>query len=185
MRIPKQSRQRGRVVRSVVFTTATIARLMVQLPPKPRCCALDKMLHGNYLCLVKFNKQQIEEGKSKIQAENSEKGQLLSESEFVLCIAPRSLSRDRRIKMKKSSSSLFQKRTMNPFMRILCNGYYSFTGKYTVISVWIRGTLWSTFTNPLGFMNPRSRTPGLDLTSDGKKDNNNVRLNKILNPRIG
>ena len=33
-------RQRGRVVRSVVFTTAMIARLMVQLPPKPRCCVL-------------------------------------------------------------------------------------------------------------------------------------------------
>ena len=31
-----------RVVRSVVFTTATIARLMVQLPPKLRCCILGK-----------------------------------------------------------------------------------------------------------------------------------------------
>ena len=29
-----------RVVRSVVFATAMIARLMVQLPPKPRCCVL-------------------------------------------------------------------------------------------------------------------------------------------------
>ena len=34
------SRQRGRVVRSVVFTMAVIARLMVQLPPKPRFCVL-------------------------------------------------------------------------------------------------------------------------------------------------
>ena len=33
-------RQRGGVVRSVVFTTVMIARLMVRLPPKYRCCAL-------------------------------------------------------------------------------------------------------------------------------------------------
>ena len=33
-------RQRGRVVSSVVFTTAMIAWLMVQLPPKPRCCVI-------------------------------------------------------------------------------------------------------------------------------------------------
>ena len=82
--------QRGRVVRSVVFTTAMIARLMVQLPPKPRCCVesnkqhittptqasllrpWNKMLHDNYLCLVESNKQQIKEVGSKTQAENSE-----------------------------------------------------------------------------------------------------------------
>ena len=66
------SRQRGAVVRSVVFTTATIARLMVQLPPKLVVASLDKMLHDNYLCLVESNKQQIKEVRSKIQAENSE-----------------------------------------------------------------------------------------------------------------
>ena len=31
-----------------------------------------KMLHDNYLCLVESNKQQIEEVRRKIQAENSE-----------------------------------------------------------------------------------------------------------------
>ena len=35
-----KGRQRCRVVRSVVFTTAKIARVMVELPPKPRCCVL-------------------------------------------------------------------------------------------------------------------------------------------------
>ena len=34
--------------------------------------SLDEVLHGNYLCLVESNKQQIEEVGSKIQAENSE-----------------------------------------------------------------------------------------------------------------
>ena len=34
--------------------------------------SLDKMLHDNYLCLMKSNKQQIEEVKSKTQAEISE-----------------------------------------------------------------------------------------------------------------
>ena len=33
-------RQHSLVVRSIVFTTVMIARLMVQLPPKPRCCVL-------------------------------------------------------------------------------------------------------------------------------------------------
>ena len=43
--------------------------------------------------------------RSKTQPEKSEKRQLLSESGFVLCAAPPSFSRDKRIKMKKSSSS--------------------------------------------------------------------------------
>ena len=58
-------RQRGLVVRSVVVTTTMIARLMVQLPLKPRCCVLGKMLHDNYLCLVEFNQQQIEKSEAK------------------------------------------------------------------------------------------------------------------------
>ena len=49
------------------------------------------MLH-NYLYWVESSKQQIEEGK----LGNTGIGQLLSESGFVLCIAPPSLSRDRR-----------------------------------------------------------------------------------------
>ena len=32
--------------------------------------SLDKTLHDNYFCLVESNKQQIEEVRSKIQAEN-------------------------------------------------------------------------------------------------------------------
>ena len=52
--------------------TAITARLIVQLSPKPRCCAVDKMLHDCYLCLMESSKQQIEEVKSKTQAENSE-----------------------------------------------------------------------------------------------------------------
>ena len=59
------------------------------------------MFHDTYLCLVESNKQQIEEVKSKTQAENSER-QLPCESGFVLCIAPPSFSRGRRIKIKKS-----------------------------------------------------------------------------------
>ena len=70
------------------------------------------MLHDNYLCLVESNKQQIEEVGSKIQAENLEtRATPISESGFVLCIAPSSLSRDRRIKMKKSNESFQISRT--------------------------------------------------------------------------
>ena len=42
---------------------------------------------------------------AKFKRKNRKQGQLLSESGFVLCIAPPSLSRDRRMKVKKSSSS--------------------------------------------------------------------------------
>ena len=54
------------------FTTTMIARLMVQLSPKPVVASLDKMLHDNYLCSVEFNKQQIEEVRYKNQAENAD-----------------------------------------------------------------------------------------------------------------
>ena len=67
-------RQRGRVARRVGFTTVMFAGLTVRLPPKPRCCVLgeDASQQLLYLCLVESNKQQIEEVRSKIQAENSE-----------------------------------------------------------------------------------------------------------------
>ena len=62
------------------------------------------MLYDDYLCLVKSGKQQIKEvRKKKIQPENLKQRQLLSESGFVLRIAPPPLSRNRRIKMKKKS----------------------------------------------------------------------------------
>ena len=40
---------------------------------------------------------------AKFKRKTWKQGQFLSESGFVVCIAPRSLSRDRRIKMKKKS----------------------------------------------------------------------------------
>ena len=60
------------------------------------------MLHDDYFCLVESGKQQIKEAKSIIQTETSETKQLLRKSGLALRIAPPSLSRDRRIKMKKS-----------------------------------------------------------------------------------
>ena len=59
---------------------------------------MGEKLHNDYICLVESGKQQIKEIR-----ENStgKQRQLLSESGFVLRIAPPSLSRDRRIKMKK------------------------------------------------------------------------------------
>ena len=60
------------------------------------------MLHDDYLCLVESGKQQIKEVRRKLKRKTWKQRQLLSESGFVLRIAPPSLSRDRRIKMKKS-----------------------------------------------------------------------------------
>ena len=46
----------------------------------------------------------LKKSETKFQRKTRKQGQLLSESEFVLCIAPPSLSRDTRIKLKKSQS---------------------------------------------------------------------------------
>ena len=51
--------QRGAVVWSVVFTTTMIAKLMVHSQPSLVVASLDKMLHVDYLCLVKSGKRQI------------------------------------------------------------------------------------------------------------------------------
>ena len=75
--------------------------------------SLDKMLHDNYLCSVESNKQQIKGVRSKIQAENSETKLHLSESGFVLRIAPLLFSRDRKIKMKKS---IHEKSNLHDYM---------------------------------------------------------------------
>ena len=64
--------------------------------------SLNKMLHDDYLCLVESGKQQIKEVRRKFNRKTWKQWQLLSESGFVLRIAPTQLSRDRRIKMKKS-----------------------------------------------------------------------------------
>ena len=60
------------------------------------------MLHDDFLCLVEFGKQQIKEVRRKFNRKTWKQRQLLSECGFVLRIAPPPLSRDRRIKMKKS-----------------------------------------------------------------------------------
>ena len=64
------------------------------------------MLHDDYLCLVESGKQQIKEVRRKFNRKTWKQGQLLSESGFILRIAPPPLSRDRRIKMKKSIKSM-------------------------------------------------------------------------------
>ena len=70
--------------------------------------SLNKMLHDNYLCLVKSGKQQIKEVKRKFNRKTWKQRQLLSESGFVLRIALPPVSRDRRIKMKKSINHIRQ-----------------------------------------------------------------------------
>ena len=62
------------------------------------------MLHDDYLCLVESGKQQIKTVRRKFNLKTWKQRQLLSESGFVLRIVPPSLSRDGRIKMKKSIS---------------------------------------------------------------------------------
>ena len=71
------------------------------------------MLHDDYLCLEEFNKQQIKEAEAKFNRKTRKQRQLLSESGFVLSIAPPPLSRDKRMKMKKSINHLKRAKTIN------------------------------------------------------------------------
>ena len=79
------------------------------------------MLHGDcYLCLVESGKQQINEVRRKFNRKTWKQRQLLSEFGFVLSIAPPPLSRDRRIKMKKSNHNTVLQRcreseNLNPY----------------------------------------------------------------------
>ena len=79
------------------------------------------MLHDDCLCLVESGKQQIKEVRRKFNRKTWKQRQLLSESGFVLRTAPPPLSRDRRIKIKKSFSfSLF----------VALGSYHNNTRKY-------------------------------------------------------
>ena len=79
-----------------------IARLMVNFQPSLVVASLDKMLHDDYLYLVESGKQQIQEVRRKFNWKTWKQMQLPSKSRFVLRVASLLLSRDRRIKMKKS-----------------------------------------------------------------------------------
>ena len=60
------------------------------------------MLHDDYLCLVESGKQQIKKVRKKFNRKTWKQSQLLSESGFILRIAPLPLSCDKKVKMKKS-----------------------------------------------------------------------------------
>ena len=70
------------------------------------------MLNDDYLCLVESGKQQIKV-RRKFNGKAWQQRQLLSESGFVLGIAPPPLYRDRRIKMKKSIKQKNNHQCMN------------------------------------------------------------------------
>ena len=94
------------MVWSLVFTTTIITRVMVQLPinlvsllrPGIRCFTMIISAWWN-LASSKLRKSE-----AKFNRKTWKQKQLLSESEFVVRISPPPLSRDRKIKMKKSSS---------------------------------------------------------------------------------
>jgi len=63
---------------------------------------LDKTLYDDYLCLLASNKQQIQWSEVKETTGKLGNGQPLSGCGFIQNIAPPSLFRDRRIKMKQT-----------------------------------------------------------------------------------
>ena len=79
--------------------------------------SLDKMLQEDCLRLVESGKQQIKEVR-KFNRKTWKQGQLLSESGFILCIAPPPLSRDRRIKITKSVNHIKSRKTLGKFSSV-------------------------------------------------------------------
>ena len=112
--------QRGRVVRSIVFTMAMIARLIVQLQSKPHCWRpWIRRFTTNISAKWNLTSSKFKKSEVKFKRKTPKQRQFLSETGFVLCIAPSSLSRDRRIKMKKSSiKCLFHRKK-----RLICFQY--------------------------------------------------------------
>ena len=109
----KFCRKRGRVVWSDVLGRPWLQVYWFNSHPCLVVASLDKMLYDNYSCEVERNKQQIKEIRSKIQLENSEANATPKRVWFVLCVASSSLSRDGRIKMKKSMKQQLLKRSLN------------------------------------------------------------------------
>ena len=90
-------RQRSRVVRM-------FARLTVQLPPKPCCFVLWKRCFTTITCAWwNLTSSILKKSEAKFKRKTRKHRQLLSETRFILRIAPSSLSRDGKIKMKKKS----------------------------------------------------------------------------------
>ena len=101
----KLSRQRGAVVRSGVFTMTVILRCWFNSCRSFAITSVNNMLQVDFLSVVESEKQQIKEVKS--QPLTKKLGnKSINESGFVLSISPPTLSRDRRIKMKKSDINL-------------------------------------------------------------------------------
>ena len=113
-------RQLGRVVRSVCFYDGHDRKVDGSTPsqasplrPWIRCFMAITSAWRN------LTSSKLKKSEAKVKRKNRKQRQLLSDCGFVLCIAPPSLSRSRRIKMKKSSSS----RTVELFenaQHILC-----------------------------------------------------------------
>ena len=80
-----------------------IARLMVNSQSSLVVASLDKMLHDEYISVWwNLASNKLTKSEAKFNQKTRKQRQLLSESGFVLRIAPPSLSRDKTIKMKKS-----------------------------------------------------------------------------------
>ena len=113
--------------------------------------SLDKMLHDDYLCLVESGKQQMKEVTRKFKRKTWKQRQLLSESGFVLRTAPPSLSRDRRIKMKKSINQHLQKCLLhqqlkwpNDYESGQTNDFKNWYSQLPCLTLSIKGSVWRT-----------------------------------------
>ena len=87
--------------------TTMVARFMIQLPTQ---ASLLRPLVRCFMTIISawwnLTSSKLEKSEAKFKRKTRKQGQFLSESGFVLSIAAPSLSRDRRIKVKKSSSLL-------------------------------------------------------------------------------
>ena len=90
----------------LIFSFAVLLLVMLAFyEPSLVVASVDKMLHDDCLCLGNLASIKLKKSEENSTGKTSKQRQLLSESGFILRKAPLSLSRDSRIKMKKSPSS--------------------------------------------------------------------------------
>ena len=100
MQFSRQRRFNDGHDRKVDGSTSTQASL---LRPWTRCFTRIISVRWN------LTSSKLKKSEAKLKRKTRKQGQLVSESGLVLCIAPPSLSREKRIKMKKSINYIFGK----------------------------------------------------------------------------
>ena len=111
--------------------------------------SLDKLLQDTVISARwSLTSSQLKKSEAKFKRKTRNQGLLLSESVFVLCIAPTSLSRDRKINMKKSESSVCALRSQAERRYLILSNHYTNSNQMIPIPAKKRAVEWKQSNSP-------------------------------------